>query len=221
MKFLIYTIFALLLTVPAVVASENTRAVATEVHSSATMRIESFSAARIQNLISLNWSTVGEQNNVGFEIERRSQLDSRWHTVGFLPGRGSEAAGQRYAFVERLVDNVMVFYRIKQVNLSGKSMYTQAVSVTPEHFPASMNVRRTPGSIEYNQVSFVLPSDGEVRLSVYDVFGREITSLTRKTDMRTGYHVIPFSSTVLPAGTYSVRLESQDGTLVATMVMTA
>lgn len=200
-------------------AVTNTRFAASRAHAAATMRFASFSAARIQDLITLNWRTLGERNNFGFEIERRSQYDVQWRTIAFLPGRSTEAAGQEYSYVEKMVENAMVFYRIKQVDFSGRGMYTQAVSVTPEHFPASMNVHRTPGSIEYNQMSFVLPSDGEVRLSVHDIYGREIAALTRKTPMRMGYHVIPFSPSALQAGTYSVRLETQDGTLAATMIM--
>lgn len=189
----------------------------------ANVEISRFSAARIQNLITLNWNTLGEVNNLGFEIERRSQFDADWQTVAYIRGRGTPTSGQSYSFVEKMDLNAVLFYRLKQIGITGSSMYTQAVTVTPDILGASMRVSRPSGArtIEYNQVSFVLPKEGMVRITVYDVFGREVRTVAQEKHMVTGYHVLPFGSTALPAGTYSVRLETTEGTLVETLLKTS
>jgi hypothetical protein len=216
MKHLIYLIILLNLGSPVLAAPS-------ELISEASVEISRFSAARIQNLITLNWNTVGESNNLGFEIERRSQFDSKWQTVAYVRGRGTATSGQSYSFVERMDLNAVLFYRLKQIGLTGASMYTQAVTVTPDILGASMRVSRPSGTgkIEYNQVSFVLPKEGTVRISVHDVFGREVRTVAQEKHMNTGYHVLPFGSAALPAGTYSVRLETTDGTLVETLLKTS
>ena len=216
MKHLIYLIILLTLGAP-LLATPAEQKVA------ANVEISRFSAARIQNLITLNWNTLGESNNLGFEIERRSQFDADWQTVAYIRGRGTATSGQSYSFVEKMDMNAVLFYRLKQIGLTGASMYTQAVTVTPDILGASMRVSRPagPGKIEYNQVSFVLPKEGSVRISVHDVFGREVRTVAQEKYLSTGYHVLPFGSTALPAGTYSVRLETTEGTLVETLIKTS
>lgn len=193
-----------------------------EPKSSGTVEITRFSGARIMDLISLNWNTIGEKNNLGFEIERKSQFDQRWQTVGFVHGRGTARGDKGYAFVEKLMGEEVLLYRLKQIDVFGNSFYSQAVTVTPDQISGSMRVspEQKRHVVEYNRISFVLPTDGLVRVTVHDAYGREVHTVASALQLSAGYHVIPFGSTSLASGTYSVRLETVNGTYVQTLIRT-
>ncbi|MFA6232727.1 MAG: T9SS type A sorting domain-containing protein [Bacteroidota bacterium] len=187
-----------------------------------TVEITRFSGARIQNLITLNWNTIGEKNNLGFEIERKSQYDHKWRTVGFVHGRGTAIGDKGYAFVERLTAREVLLYRLKQIDTFGNYLYSQALTVTPDQIPASMRVsaEQKRHVVEYNRISFALPNESVVRVTVHDIYGREVSTVAKELLLSPGYHVIPFGSDALPAGTYAVRLRTADGTYVQTLIKT-
>ncbi|MBR9974516.1 MAG: T9SS type A sorting domain-containing protein [Bacteroidetes bacterium] len=186
--------------------------------------LDRFSAARFRDMITLNWSTAGERNNFGFEVERRSQFDTKWRTVAYVRGMGlGDTSGQRYSFTDKVQENTILFYRLRQIDVFGKTRVTPAVSVTPEHFDASIRLRAITRTthIQYNQISLALPNEGLVRMRLFDAFGRELEAFGNTQRLPAGFHVIPFRSASLQAGVYSVRLETDDGTLVETMLKTS
>lgn len=189
---------------------------ASEPRPSTDVAIARFTAARFRDLITLNWNTLAETNNLGFEIERRSQFDTHWQTVAYLRGRGSETVGERYSYVEQVAAHTVVFYRLKQIDVSGRALYTPAVTVTPEHFETSIRVSsvQRKRTIAYDQVSLALPQAGMVRIRVFDTYGRELRELAEERVLPAGFHVLPFQSSALARGVYSVRLETAAGTLV-------
>ncbi len=215
MKFAVYlTIVLAALTCPAA-ASEPTNI-------SGSVDIRRFSVARIQDMITLNWNTRGERNNLGFEIERKSQFEEQWTTIGFMRGRGTANGDQDYAFVEKLNSREVLLYRLKQIDTRGNAMYSQAVMVTPDEIPASMRV--SPGlkqhMVEYNRISFALPRESAVLITVHDVFGRILRTVAEE-QFTAGYHVIPFGSVSLPPGLYNVRLQTRAGVLTQTLIKTS
>ena len=122
--------------------------------------------------------------------------------------------------MEKLNGQEVLLYRLKQIDIFGNSLYSQAVTVTPDQISGSMRVspEQKRHVVEYNRISFVLPTESAVRVTVHDVFGREVRTVAAKMQLSSGYHVIPFGSTSLSDGTYSVRLETVDGTYVQTLI---
>jgi hypothetical protein len=55
--------------------------------------------------------------------------------------------------------------------------------------------------------AFALPASGPVRLSIYDVLGREVVVLVDRA-LEVGRHEATLDGSSLPAGTYLVRLEA-------------
>ena len=56
-------------------------------------------------------------------------------------------------------------------------------------------------------IEYALPASGPVRLSVYDILGREVAILVDGVQ-HTGKHTSVFDGTSLPSGTYLYRLEA-------------
>ncbi|WP_254411204.1 leucine-rich repeat domain-containing protein [Dyadobacter diqingensis] len=92
------------------------------------VRLVNFTAKKsgVTNL--LRWSTTMEVNNSGFEIER--SVDARnFEKIGFRNGKGVSKNLETYQFVD---ENPLLvsYYRLKQIDIDGKSTYTRIVQVS-------------------------------------------------------------------------------------------
>ena len=85
------------------------------------VELVSFTASTLQNekTIQLNWTTATETNNSGFEILRKTQNDSEWNTIGFVPGFGTTTEPKSYSFSDENVTTGIYKYRLKQIDLDG------------------------------------------------------------------------------------------------------
>jgi hypothetical protein len=94
-----------------------------------------FSGRNIDNKVELNWTTVQEINNKGFEIERSTNNET-FSSIGFVKGRENSLVINKYNFVDELINlnNLELFsdklhYRLKQIDLNGNYNYSKTISV--------------------------------------------------------------------------------------------
>ncbi|MBN2279158.1 MAG: T9SS type A sorting domain-containing protein, partial [Candidatus Marinimicrobia bacterium] len=59
------------------------------------------------------------------------------------------------------------------------------------------------------QVKFSIPTAQNVKLSVFDLTGREVSTLTNQ-NMKAGYHTVTFDASALSSGIYFVRLQTSN-----------
>lgn len=94
--------------------------------------------------IDLNWTTVNEINNVGFEIER-STNNQIFNKIGFVKGIENSVSTQNYSFTDE-INNMntiglytdKLFYRLKQLGFDGNYHFTNTISVSaPDLFYVS------------------------------------------------------------------------------------
>lgn len=67
-------------------------------------------------------------------------------------------------------------------------------------------------------ISFALPTATDVRLTVFDVLGRALQTLT-DAYLPAGQHTASFDATGFPSGTYLYRLEAGEQTITKTMLL--
>jgi mannose/cellobiose epimerase-like protein (N-acyl-D-glucosamine 2-epimerase family) len=100
---------------------------------------------------------------------------------------------------------------------------THPVSVDPE-IVVSLPKRptlHTPWPNPFNataQISYKLDRTQFVELTVYDMLGREVRTLTKGTQ-HSGLHRVSFQAGSLPSGVYLVRLNTPSGTATQRMVL--
>ncbi len=73
--------------------------------------------------VSLEWETVSETNNLGFEIERSSNGQS-WDIIDFVEGNGTTTAINQYTFIDNRPLNGHNYYRLKQIDLDQQFSYS-------------------------------------------------------------------------------------------------
>jgi hypothetical protein len=178
------------------------------------VQLTSFTAGLYENKIKLNWSTATEVNNYGFDIERCvaqiSNLCNNWEKIGFVQGHGNSNSPKDYSFVDAYPPAGKVLYKLKQIDFDGAFEYSKAVEVnveTPQEFRLAQNYPNpfNPSTV----ISYQLPMDGNVTLKVYDMLGKEVTTLVNEFQRAASYNYqFSINNLQLSSGVYYYRLQS-------------
>ncbi|MFK8164712.1 MAG: T9SS type A sorting domain-containing protein [Lewinella sp.] len=121
----------------------------------------------------LNWKTVEESQNEGFEIER-SDDERAWTNIGFVDGHGESDQIRTYDFIDENLTGATYFYRLRQMDYGGAFTYSPIVGITLETaITGSIEVFPNP---VFNEMNVRLPlSDGEEGvLKLLNTVGAEV-----------------------------------------------
>jgi len=197
----------------------------------------SFTAEMFENVVKLNWATATETNNSGFEIERdlpqplpkegaiqtplplgKGQGDGLWETIGFVPGFGTTTEPKSYSFTDEHVTSGTYKYRLKQIDFDGTLTYSNEiefeVDFTPKEFVLYQNYPNPFNPV--TSIQYSISSRQFVTLIVYDVLGKEVTTLVND-EKQPGVYEVEFNASNLSTGIYFYQLKA--GSFVQTKKM--
>lgn len=80
------------------------------------------------NGVQLNWQTSSENNSRGFEVER-SYDGTSFTKIGFVSSKGNSVTGHRYEYFDATFRQENAYYRLKQIDIDGKSSLSRVVLV--------------------------------------------------------------------------------------------
>ncbi len=161
----------------------------------------SFTASISNNQIMLNWITASELNNRGFEIEH--SLDNETFTkLGFIAGSGSTTEQRSYSYQVSNAPSGLQYYRLKQLDFDGSYEYSPVIEIDgplPAEFALNQNYPNpfNPSTT----ITFSLPVDSDVQLSLYNMLGQKVADITN-SQFQAGTHKVDFISEGLSSGTY-------------------
>lgn len=138
------------------------------------VELTDFSGQLINSKVVLNWKTVTESGNYGFDIEKR--MDNVWRKIAFVAGKGTTREVQSYHFDDNNIESVN-FYRLKQLDINGKFSYSQILTIgnKPDEFSLKQNYPNPFNPT--TQIAYSLTQKGEVSLKVVDMTGKVIKEL--------------------------------------------
>lgn len=93
---------------------------------------------------------------------------------------------------------------------------TEALADLPEAYSLSQNYPNPFNPV--TSISFALPERADVHLAVYDLLGRQITTLVNTT-LEAGHHVVDFDAANLATGMYMYRLQTASFEQTRTMML--
>ncbi|MBK9406341.1 MAG: T9SS type A sorting domain-containing protein [Ignavibacteria bacterium] len=170
------------------------------------VELSSFTSAVSGRDVSLNWSTASEENNARFEIER-SSTENNWTKVGSVNGNGTTTNPHSYSFTDRGLASGNYSFRLKQIDFNGNFQYynlsNEVVIGTPDNFSLTQNYPNpfNPST----KISYSIPSEGKVSLSIFDMTGKEVKSLVNSVQTA-GYYSVSFDGSSLASGVYYYRV---------------
>jgi hypothetical protein len=188
------------------------------------VELTAFSATQKADAVELRWRTVTEANNYGFDIQKSFDATS-WKTVGFAEGNGTVNSPRNYAFTDRLSETDLrqrvISYRLKQIDRNGAFAYSPVVTVSMTSNPGTLLLQQNyPNPFNpATSIPFTIPAESVVRLSIFDMLGREIATLVDETK-GPGSYIVNWSArsadhTPIPSGLYFCRIHvhnAADGT---------
>jgi hypothetical protein len=182
-----------------------------------------FTAVNTGRTVELNWETATETNNKGFEVERsqntKFQSQSDWINIGYVEGNGTSTESHSYSFNDENIQPGKYHYRLKQIDFNGRFEYTQAIEVevsTPEDFSLEQNYPNPFNPT--TSINFTLPQISIVTLKVYDVLGREISTLVNE-EREAGSYSFKFNGSELSSGFYFYTVNAGNYTSTKKMLL--
>ena len=157
----------------------------------------------------LEWFTATETNNQGFYIEKSTDK-IRWEVIGFVKGKGSTTEINSYNFIDNILKNEQIYYRLKQVDYDGSFLYSQIIEikipipsfVLSQNFPNPAN----PST----DISFSIPTKTRVQINLYSVSGELVKEILNEEKVKGIYNEnVDLSN--LATGVYFYRMTADNG----------
>lgn len=167
------------------------------------VELTSFTATTSNDQIVLNWTTGSELNNQGFEIQQSLDNES-FSRIGFVPGFGSSTEHRSYTYTVQSAPAGLHYYRLKQIDFDGSYEYSDVIEVeTVESLPTEFALDQNhPNPFNPStSITFSLPVDSDVQLSLYNMLGQEVTKISN-AHFQAGTHKVDFIAEGLSSGTY-------------------
>lgn len=174
--------------------------------------LRSFDVKPTEQANLLQWSSLTESNNTGFEVQRSVGTPNGFTKIGFVDSKAKNGNSQteiHYAFEDKKpVNGATVFYRLKQVDMDGKSSYSDIRTIKPRKENAAWKVYPNPSS---GSITIKPGLQGKQRVLLLDQHGALVRSMDSAVDTLT--------IDGLSAGLYVLRLIDESGGMVTRKII--
>ncbi len=184
------------------------------------VELAAFTSAANKNIVTLNWKTVSELNNSGFDIESKKATTTSWSKVGNVQGKGTSNVENLYKFEQRNVATGKYNYRLKQIDFNGNYQYYDLLNSVEVGVPAKWDLSQNyPNPFNpTTKINFDIPKESFVKINVYDMVGRLVSTIVNeKKDA--GYFTVEFNASSLASSVYFYRIETEAFTLTKKMMV--
>lgn len=175
------------------------------------VKLNSFTSSISSNNVKLNWATTSEINNSGFEIYRSELNKNDFVKVGFVSGKGNTNEVTNYSFEDKKLNSGKYEYKLKQIDYNGNYEFfslNNSVEVgNPGKYTLSQNYPNPFNPV--TKIDFTLPMNSKVKIIVYDITGKVISTLVNETKSA-GFHTLEFNASNLSSGVYFYMMTAEN-----------
>jgi hypothetical protein len=168
----------------------------------------------VDNNVKLEWQTISEVNNYGFNVQRFNGNSKNYENVGFVLGKGTTLEPQIYSHIDENIKG-SVEYRLEQIDNNGLKNYFGPIFLNPNgavdnSVPAvfALNQNYPNPFNPSTKISFSLANAGYTTLKVYNIVGKEVASLFSGNAEAGKQYVVNFDAKSLSSGMYFYKLQS-------------
>lgn len=137
------------------------------------IKLVNFSAVKTGKTSTLTWTTAIEQNNSGFEIQRRVGNNNTWSRIGFVASSAEDGNSQSergYRFIDHDPATGLNQYRLRQIDFDGRSSFSDIRTVQFSGVYTTLAVYPNPTS----DVVKITGLSGNELIKVIDFTGRQL-----------------------------------------------
>jgi hypothetical protein len=184
------------------------------------VQITSFVGNYVGSGVKLEWQTISEVNNYGFNVQRQS--GDRFTTIGFVAGKGTTMEPQSYSFIDNQPGNS---YRLEQIDNNGLKNYYGPILLNPNsvdnYVPAVFKLNQNyPNPFNpTTNISFSLGNSGHTTLKVYNMLGNEVATLFNGNGEAGKLYTVKFDGINLSTGMYIYKLQNGNSVEVRKLVL--
>jgi hypothetical protein len=173
------------------------------------VQLASFVGSYVGSNVKLEWQTISEVNNYGFNVQRQSGDD--FVTIGFVAGKGTTIELQSYSFID---NQPGTSYRLEQIDNNGLKNYYGPIILNPNsvdnNVPAVFKLNQNyPNPFNpTTNITFSLANSGHTTLKVYNILGNEVATLFYGNAEAAKLYTVKFDGINLSSGIYIYNLKN-------------
>ncbi|MFY7883885.1 MAG: T9SS type A sorting domain-containing protein [Dolichospermum sp.] len=170
--------------------------------------LANFSGYKNGNVNTLNWTTLTEVNNKGFELQR-SANGRDFSTLGYIASKaesGTSSKPLKYVFNDNLPFDGNNYYRLKQIDNDGRSSVSNVVTINNKSDKFQI-ANLFPNPV-INKLNLVVNATKDEKLSIIitDIIGKLL--FNEKYDIKKGTNTLNINTEKLVKGIYTVQIVS-------------
>ncbi len=166
------------------------------------------------NTVAVSWGVNSEISINRYSIERSSD-GAIFSAVGSVPAKGNTDTTARYTYYDNIGTLTSAKYRIRQITNDGGQEVSPVINfsltgVNGAHFSPftfSLNQNFPNPFNPSTTIQFRIPHTARTLLAVYDILGREISTILNQ-ELAPGDHSVEWDSSKVSSGVYFYRLTS-------------
>lgn len=179
------------------------------------VELSSFTADILEDYVILNWETVTEVNNYGFQVQRQNQKVQSanvWEKIGFVQGHGTTNSPKQYSLIDLdLPSTNKVSYRLKQIDNDGTYAYSKELTVDISTITnVTVGERPTEYALYNNYpnpfnpstiIKYALVEKSSVKIQIYNILGEVVHEQVNR-EQAAGYYETSFNASSYSSGVY-------------------
>lgn len=169
------------------------------------------------NTAELFWQTESETNNYGFYIQRKDST-SHFSDIAFVKGNGTSGKVHTYSFIDKNLHPGTYFYRLRQVDFSGKNHFSNVHSITVSKPVRNFVLENYPNPFNSStKILLNLFATKSVDLRIFNLIGEEVyhfnTGVLEKGTHSFVWNGRSTTGRELPSGMYILRVTTSNQTI--------
>jgi hypothetical protein len=175
------------------------------------LRLLNFDGQLRQQHAALQWTTAFESNTKRFGVER-SYDGISFGNIGYVNAAGNTTSAHRYTFTDMALAKPKNYYRLNELDLDGRSNYSNILMLTKNGGGPSFTVSPTPFTSSLDLV-FDRALEGKTSIRLLDMTGK---ALFRQENTPAGQdHIhLDLSGLDLAAGLYLLEVHTSSNIYV-------
>lgn len=165
---------------------------------------KNFSGEELEVGIMLSWSTISEENNAMFVIEK-AEDGGEFISVGTVSGAGNSQETKSYDFFDIDIRGQYLLYRLRQIDLDGTSSYSKTLFISKSVANSFMVAQMSDVmAAEVFEVSIDAMTDSYLEYTLTDAKGEIV--LQENINILRGINDIMIELDNSDVGIYKLRL---------------